>query len=315
PQARGRARRGGARARRPRRVAAARPARAAGRRRHLDAARARGAPAPRAGPRQQGDRGPPRRLGSHGQVPRQRDPRQARRREPHRGGRPRREAGPHRPLAERAGPRAARRADSPDARATENDARQENPVSTPTENFAIALSESFASIVETAARSVVRIEAGRRWPASGAVWSTDGTIVTTSHSVEDDEDIEVGFQDGTTLPATLVGRDHGTDLAILKVAATGLARPAWLEPDGLKVGHLVLAVSRPGRTARASHGVVSALADSWRTPAGGKLDRYIESDVALRPGFSGSLLVDASGRVLGLNTSGLLRGQSIVVPT
>jgi len=182
-------------------------------------------------------------------------------------------------------------------------------------NLALELSDSLASIVDTAARSVVRVDARHRWPATGAVWSTDGTIVTASHSVEDEDEIEVGLPDGTALPATLIGRDHGTDLAILKVAATGLARPAWLEPDGLKIGHLVLAVSRPGRTARASHGVVSALADSWRTPAGGKLDRYIESDVALRPGFSGSLLVDASGRVLGLNTSGLLRGQSIVVPT
>jgi serine protease DegQ len=182
-------------------------------------------------------------------------------------------------------------------------------------NFAIELSESFASIVETAARSVVRVDARHRWPSTGAVWSTDGTIVTASHAIEDEDEIEVGLASGTTLPATLVGRDHGTDLAILKVAATGLARPAWLEPDGLKVGHLVLAVSRPGRTARASHGVVSAFAEAWRAPAGGKLEHYIESDVALRTGFSGSLLVDASGRVLGLNTSGLLRGQALAVPT
>lgn len=182
-------------------------------------------------------------------------------------------------------------------------------------NLAVELSESLASVVETAARSVVRVDARHRWPSSGAVWSTDGVIVTASHSIEDEDEIEVGLADGTSLPATLLGRDHGTDLAILKVAATGLTRPAWLEADGLKVGHLVLAVSRPGRTARASHGIVSALSDSWRTPAGGKLDRYLESDIALRPGFSGSLLVDVTGRVLGLNTSGLLRSQAIAIPT
>jgi S1-C subfamily serine protease len=180
---------------------------------------------------------------------------------------------------------------------------------------AFELSESLATIVESAARSVVRVDARWRFPASGAVWSTDGTIVTASHVIEQEDEIEIGLPDGTELPATLVGRDHGTDLAILKVAASGLARPAWLEPDGLKVGHLVLSVSRPGRTARASSGIVSALSDSWRSPSGGKLDRYIESDIALRPGFSGSLLLDARGQVLGLNTAGLLRNSALAIPT
>jgi len=182
-------------------------------------------------------------------------------------------------------------------------------------DLALELSSAFARIVESAAPSVVRVDARTRAPSSGAVWSTDGTIVTTSHAIEEEEDIEVGLADGTTLPATLAGRDHGTDLAVLKVAASGLARPAWLEPDELKVGHLVLAVSRPGRSARAAHGIVSALAPSWRSPAGGRIERYLESDVPLQPGFSGSLLLDMSGRVLGLNTSGILRGHALAVPT
>ena len=182
-------------------------------------------------------------------------------------------------------------------------------------SIALELSEAFANLVESAARSVVRVEARSRGPSSGAVWSTDGTIVTASHAVEDEDDIEIGLADGTTLPATFVGRDHGTDLAILKVTAKDLPRPAWLEPDSLKVGHLVLAVSRPGRSARAAHGIVSALAASWRSPAGGRLERYVESDLPLQPGFSGSLLLDASGRVLGLNTSGLVRGHALAIPT
>src|SRR5690349_18528553 len=115
----------------------------------------------------------------------------------------------------------------------------------PVNAFAIELSESFANLVDSAARSVVRVDARHRFPASGAVWSTDGLIVTASHSVETEDEIEVGLADGTALPATLVGRDHGTDLALLRVEATGLARPQWLEPDALRVGHIVLSVSRP----------------------------------------------------------------------
>ena len=65
----------------------------------------------------------------------------------------------------------------------------------------------------------------------------------------------------------------------------------------------------------ATLGVVSALGESWRTPAGGQLDRYLQTDVVMYPGFSGGPLVDAEGKVLGLNTSALLRGISLTVPT
>lgn len=60
--------------------------------------------------------------------------------------------------------------------------------------------------------------------------------------------------------------------------------------------------------------IVSALGESWRTPAGGRLDRYLQTDIALHRGFSGSLLVDMTGAAVGLNTSGLLRGASLAVP-
>jgi S1-C subfamily serine protease len=65
--------------------------------------------------------------------------------------------------------------------------------------------------------------------------------------------------------------------------------------DDLQVGHLVLALGRPGRSVQATLGIVSALGDSWRTPAGGRLDRYLQTDVVLYPRFSGGPLVDATG--------------------
>jgi S1-C subfamily serine protease len=177
------------------------------------------------------------------------------------------------------------------------------------------LSEALAATVEAGGAGVVRVEARRRLPASGIVWSPDGVIVTAHHVVERDENINVGLPDNQTLPATLVGRDPTTDLAVLRAQATDLTTPpAWTEPDDLRVGHLVLALGRPGRTVQATLGIVSALGESWRTPAGGRLDRYLQTDVVMYPGFSGAPLVDAAGGVLGLNTSALLRGISLAVP-
>ncbi len=178
-----------------------------------------------------------------------------------------------------------------------------------------ALSEAFSSIVEKNSASVVRVEGRRRLPSTGVVWSSDGLVITAHHAVERDEEIEIGFFDGKTAQAKLVGRDPGSDVALLRIAAGDLAVPAWSAAESVKVGHLALAVARPGRSARASMGIVSALGGEWRSPAGGRLDRYLQTDIALQPGFSGSLLVDARGSALGMNTSGLLRGHSLAVPT
>ena len=75
----------------------------------------------------------------------------------------------------------------------------------------------------------------------------------------------------------------------------------------------MLAVGRPGQKAQAMLGIVSALGESWCTPTGGLLDRYVQTDVVMFPGFSGGPLVNAAGHVLGLNTSALLRGLSLTV--
>lgn len=174
-------------------------------------------------------------------------------------------------------------------------------------------SDALAAVVERTAPSVVRVEGRRRGAASGVAWSED-VVVTTHHALEFDE-VSVGLPEGRAHQASLVGRDPGTDLAVLRVPGAGLAPAAWADVDGLKVGHLVLAVSRPGRTAQARLGMVAALADGWRTPSGGKVDRYLQTDLALHSGFSGSALVDSAGRVRGLNTAGLLRATATAMPT
>lgn len=176
------------------------------------------------------------------------------------------------------------------------------------------VSQAMAALVEEAGGGVVRVEGRRRMAASGIVWSADGLILTAHHVVRRDEEICVGLPDGTRVDATLVGRDPGTDLALLKVTADGLTVPAWVDTGELRVGHLALALGRPGHTVQATLGVVSALGGEWRTGAGGRIDRYLQTDVLMYPGFSGGPLVAADGRIAGLNSSGLTRGASVAVP-
>jgi len=170
-----------------------------------------------------------------------------------------------------------------------------------------SISQSLADAVESAARSVVRVEGRRGRPGSGLVWSTDGTIVTADHVLERDEDIRVALPDGTEIPATLAGRDAATDIALLRTEATGLLPPPWASLDGVRVGHLIVALSRPGRTIRARLGVINALGEKWRAPSGAELDHYVEADVEVSWGFSGGALVDVTGKVLGMTTTGLNR--------
>ncbi len=182
---------------------------------------------------------------------------------------------------------------------------------------ATELSDTIAGLVEVQGPSIVRVEARHRLPSSGIIWSADGIIVTAQHTIEREEGIEIGLFDGRTVPARLLGKDQTTDIAVLKVDATDLPPAPFGDLEGVKVGHLAVALARPGRSTRATFGIVNALGDSegFRTPSGGRIERYVESDLSLRGGFSGGALVDLGGRVLGLNTSGLLRSVSLAVPT
>lgn len=176
------------------------------------------------------------------------------------------------------------------------------------------VSNGLAGLVGAADPTVVRVEGRRRLPATGIVWSSDGVIVTAHHVLERDEDLAIGLPGEDSAPAELVGRDPTTDLAVLRAEAEGLQTPTWAAPDSPKVGHLVLALGRPGKRLQATLGIVSALGDRWQTPAGGEVDRYLQTDVVMYPGFSGGPLIDVSGDLLGMNTSAL-RGVSVALPS
>ena len=176
-----------------------------------------------------------------------------------------------------------------------------------------SFSDELAGLVRDSDEHIVRLEARRRLPASGIVWSKDGIILTANHVVRKDEGISIGLPDGESVSAEVLGRDPSTDLAILKVDRRQLKGPTWADARGLNVGNLVLALGRPGKSLMATFGVLSAVGERWRTPGGGWLEQYVQTDVVMYPGFSGGPLVDARGQFVGVNTSGLLRGVSMTI--
>jgi S1-C subfamily serine protease len=183
-----------------------------------------------------------------------------------------------------------------------------------TSGVLLSLSNDLAGAVERAGRATVAVNARQRVPSSGVQWR-QGIVVTADHTVERDEDITVTLPDGRTVPATLAGRDPGTDLAVLKVQGAEWPAAEIGDAAALKVGHVVLAVARPGeRGLSASVGVVSYLGEAWRTWRGGQIDRFVRPDLTLYPGFSGGPLADVQGRVMGINTSGLSRGGALAIP-
>jgi S1-C subfamily serine protease len=183
------------------------------------------------------------------------------------------------------------------------------------------LSRGLADAVETAGSGVVLVNGRRRFPASGLVYRS-GFVLTADHVVEREEGITVLLADGTEIEAAIAGRDPGSDLALLKVASeTGdPIRPAGSEA---RVGEIVLALGRPSPSGiQASLGVVSAMRGIARVSGRhGRRRRwtmsgemYIHTDAIPYPGFSGGPLINASGEVLGLNTSGLVQGTSLATP-
>ncbi len=179
------------------------------------------------------------------------------------------------------------------------------------------LSTDLAAAADTAGRATVAVHARRRIPASGILWRP-GLVVATHHTVHKDDDVRVTLDGGAngapqTARGAVVGRDAGTDLVVLRLDRD-VGTPATIVRDPLRVGQLALAIGRPGDAITAALGVVSAVGPAWRSWHGGEIDQFVRLDVSVYDGFSGGPLVDASGRVLGINTSALARAAAVTVP-
>ncbi len=172
------------------------------------------------------------------------------------------------------------------------------------------LSNDLATAVEKAGSFVMAVNGRERTPSSGIHWRK-GIVVTTDHTLKQDEGITVTLTGGQSLDATLVGRDPSTDLAVLRVNELDTPASEFLDGSSIKAGHIVLAI---GRGVTASLGIMSAVSGAWRTWRGGAVDHYLRPDVSIYTGFSGGALIDAQARVLGVNTSGLSRGSGLTVP-
>jgi S1-C subfamily serine protease len=178
-----------------------------------------------------------------------------------------------------------------------------------------ALDQALAAAVATAAPSVVHVSRGRGG-GTGIVWADDLVVSSSFHTPDETRIGTASSPDGELdeRDAEVIGRDPGTDLALLRVKGGGLAPAKLRELDGLAVGNLALAIGRPGRSARASLRAIGVLGPAVRTQWGGRLDRYVESDRQIPRGFAGGPLVDADGAVIGMNTRTLIRGSDLAIP-
>jgi S1-C subfamily serine protease len=176
-------------------------------------------------------------------------------------------------------------------------------------------SKEISDIVDKAGNAIVAVDGRSGHTSSGIVWRPD-TILTAAHAIRHEANIGVIFGSGSSVAARLVGRDRGTDIAVLKLDKEIQPQPAQFgETKSLSVGQLAVAVARTRRgNIVASAGIISGLMGEWQV-ARTRIDQFIRPDLNLYAGFSGGALLDAAGSMLGLNTSGLLRGKPITIPS
>jgi S1-C subfamily serine protease len=184
-----------------------------------------------------------------------------------------------------------------------------------------AYSQIVVSVAEHIVPSVasLRVAArGREGAGSAVILAADGYLLTSAHVVAGADRGTAVFADWHEAPFELVGRDPLSDLAVLRVAASGLAQVELGNADALRVGQLVVAVGNPhGFAGSVTAGVVSALGRSLPARSGRMvryIDNVIQTDAALNPGNSGGALVDSSARVVGINTAVAGVGLGLAVP-
>jgi len=184
----------------------------------------------------------------------------------------------------------------------------------PTNANFVSLSASFADVVARTAPSIVSVDSHRS-RASGFVWKP-GLVVTADEALADEGEVSIKLADGTERPARIAGRDHTTDIALLRVDAPSEVRSiaaAALTPAVPALGSLAVVVAAQRGAPTASLAMVSLVGERWRSLRGGEIDARIELDVRLRHSQQGGLAVNASGQAVGMAVLGPRR--VIVIPS
>lgn len=182
------------------------------------------------------------------------------------------------------------------------------------ESALINISNELATIVREVNPYVVSVRARRHYPSSGLLWSS-GVVVTADHTIQRDDDIAVTLAHEKVVDAKVVGRDPGTDLAVLRLEASGSFRAGLNRANEVKAGEFALVVGRsPESGANASLGIISASSGPWRTWRGGQLDAYLRLDAKMFPNSSGGVVVNARGEFIGIATSALSRIAGLAIP-
>lgn len=199
-----------------------------------------------------------------------------------------------------------------------------------------ALSHAYQLVSQKVSPSVVHINVTNRSPViadknigffpehhdtsgqgSGVIVDEEGYVVTNLHVIKGATEIEVGLSDGRRVGAQIVGTDPDTDLALLKVDASGLIPAEWGDSDALEVGSLVWACGSPfGLQRTITFGILSG--KNRAGMAGTAYQDFLQTDAAVNPGNSGGPLVDEQGRVIGINTAivgDYYQGISFAVPS
>ncbi|MEP7158012.1 MAG: trypsin-like peptidase domain-containing protein [Chloroflexota bacterium] len=172
------------------------------------------------------------------------------------------------------------------------------------------LAQAILAVSDKVGGTVVRVGGG--WRAGSGVVIGDGFVLTNAHNVRTDGTI-VGFADGRRAEAALKGIDVDGDLAVLAVDTSGATAVEWSD-SAAHIGTPVFAVTSAERGARVTFGYVSSVARAFRGPRGRRISGSVEHTAPLAPGSSGSPLVDATGKLVGLNTNRLDGGFYLALP-
>src|SRR5690349_17125713 len=180
----------------------------------------------------------------------------------------------------------------------------------PSATILSSFSSALAELVARTKPAIVSVHS-RRLRASGFVWKP-GLIVTADEALADEGEVSIKLADGTTRPASIAGRDHTTDIALLRFEDKNIA-PVALSPVVPELGSLSVVVAAEHGVPTAALGTVSLVGGRWRSLRGGEIDARIELGVRLRHSHEGGLALTASGEVIGMAVEGVRR--VLVIPS